>query len=145
MVARLGPAVRGWVVGQRWDWEWVRLWFVSEWVGLWFVRVVLVSWRDDRQRRVWAEMKFGIEILGFITIYIYILGYFSNYIYNRVELGPGSSRVFIKTRTWFGFFKKKKNKKNPNPTLFLTGPNKTRSIRDRARPSTHGSGRNCHP
>ena len=94
LVVKARATERGWVVSQQWDWEWMRLWLVSEWV-----RVVLVSWRDKRQVVwLWAEMKWGIEILGFITIYIYIYKGILVYMYTI-----GSGRVWV-----WGFFLKPK-------------------------------------
>ena len=116
---RLGSAVRGWVVGLRWDWEWVRLWFVSEICEL---ESEICEWESETKENrdegaaMWAERKWGFRNFRvYNIIYIYIWGYFSNYIIiypSRVRSGSG--QIFTKTRTRFGFFfLKKKTQTRP--------------------------------
>ena len=86
---RARVAVRGRAVGRA-----VRL-GVSE----------IVSWREERRRcELNAEMKWGIGNVR-VYNYVYIWGYFSNYIYNRVlgcliksKLDPDSLRGFLKKK-----------------------------------------------
>ena len=117
-LTELGTAAKAWDGGESWtdgerlgSWPKVRLRVSEIEICEWVSEIVICEWESEI---VWVrvlQMRGGLQVswnemkkkmLGFITIFIYIGGYFSIYIYNRV--GSGSGRIFIKTRTRFGFF-----------------------------------------